>query len=83
MRYVGQILRDTVGDAGSAFRFGGEEFTVLLPDQDEEGGAVHAEAIRQKVDSTTLSFAGQMIGTVSVSIGLAASPAEAAMRLSL
>jgi GAF domain-containing protein/HAMP domain-containing protein len=25
MRYVGQILRDTVGEAGSAFRFGGEE----------------------------------------------------------
>jgi diguanylate cyclase (GGDEF)-like protein len=74
MRYVGQKLRDTVGEAGSAFRFGGEEFTVLLPDRDEEGGTEFAETIRRKVNSTTLSYAGQIIGTVSVSIGLATSP---------
>jgi diguanylate cyclase (GGDEF)-like protein len=74
MRYVGQLLRDTVGEAGSAFRFGGEEFTVLLPNLNEEGGAEYAEAIRQKVNSTTLSFAGQMIGTVSISVGVATSP---------
>jgi diguanylate cyclase (GGDEF)-like protein len=74
MRYVGQILRDTVGEAGTAYRFGGEEFTVLLPDRYEEGGAAYAEAIRRKVNSTTLAYAGQMIGTVSVSVGVAASP---------
>jgi diguanylate cyclase (GGDEF)-like protein len=74
MRYVGQTLRDTVGQAGSAFRFGGEEFTILLPNYDEEGGTEFAEAIRRKVNSTTLSHAGQMIGTVSVSVGLATSP---------
>ncbi|TDK35157.1 diguanylate cyclase [Rhizobium deserti] len=73
MRHVGQILRESVGEAGSAYRFGGEEFTVLLPDYDEQGGAEYAEAIRRKVNSTTLSYAGQMIGTVSVSIGVAAS----------
>jgi diguanylate cyclase (GGDEF)-like protein len=74
MRYVGQILRDTVGEAGSAFRFGGEEFTVLLPNHDEEGGAEFAKEICQKINSTTLSHAGQMIGTVSVSVGVATSP---------
>jgi diguanylate cyclase (GGDEF)-like protein len=74
MRYVGQTLRDTVGQAGSAFRFGGEEFTILLPNYDEEGGTEFAEAIRRKVNSTTLSQAEQMIGTVSVSVGVATSP---------
>lgn len=74
MRYVGQILRDSVAEAGSAFRFGGEEFTVLLPDRDEEGGMELAETIRRRVNSTTLSYVGKMIGTVSVSVGVAASP---------
>jgi diguanylate cyclase (GGDEF)-like protein len=74
MRYVGQILRDAVAEVGSAFRFGGEEFTVLLPDRNEEGGTEIAETIRQKVNNTTLSYAGQIIGTVSVSVGVSASP---------
>ena len=74
MRYVGQVLRDTIGNAGSAFRFGGEEFTVLLPMLSEERVVQLAEEIRQKVKSSALSHASRLIGTVSVSVGVAYAP---------
>jgi len=74
MRYVGQVLRDTVGNAGSAFRFGGEEFTVLLSKLDYDHGAELADEIRQKINSSALSHASQLIGTVSVSVGVAYAP---------
>jgi diguanylate cyclase (GGDEF)-like protein len=74
MRYVGQVLRDTIGNAGSAFRFGGEEFTVLLPMLSEERVVQLAEEIRQKINSSALSHASRLIGTVSVSVGVAYAP---------
>ena len=76
MQYVGQTLRETVGAAGSAYRFGGEEFTVLLPGLGEQEGTEMADTLRQKIASATLSHSGQVLGTVSASIGVAASPLD-------
>lgn len=74
MQYVGQTLRETVGPTGSAYRFGGEEFTVLLPGLDEQEAAELADALRMKIGDTTLSHSGRVLGTVSTSIGVAAAP---------
>lgn len=76
MQYVGQTLRETVGAAGSAYRFGGEEFTVLLPGLGEQEGTEMADTLRQKIASAALSHSGQVLGTVSASIGVAASPLD-------
>jgi len=79
MQYVGQILLTAAADIGYAFRFGGEEFTILLPDQDEEGGFEFAEKLRGQIGTAALSHSGQILGAVSVSIGVAVSPAEGAI----
>lgn len=76
MQFVGQTLRDICAPAGNAFRFGGEEFTALMPSFDERQGIELAEALRQKIGSVALSHAGQILGTVSVSVGVAVSPAD-------
>ncbi len=76
MQYVGQILRETVGPAGTAYRFGGEEFTVLLPGLEEHQAAELADGLRRKIGSATLSHSGRVLGTVSTSIGVAASPQD-------
>jgi len=75
MRFVGQTLRETCSSVGSAFRFGGEEFTVLLPSLDEGEGVALADTLREKVSSAALSHAGQLLGAISVSVGVAAFPA--------
>ena len=76
MQYVGQILRETVGPAGTAYRFGGEEFTVLLPGLEEDQAAELADGLRRKIGGATLSHSGRVLGTVSTSIGVAASPQD-------
>ncbi|MBB2974232.1 diguanylate cyclase (GGDEF)-like protein [Mesorhizobium sp. RMAD-H1] len=74
MQYVGQILRQSVEPVGKPYRFGGEEFTVLLPGLSEPEGVELAEMLRHKISSAALSHAGRLLGTVSVSLGVAASP---------
>ncbi|MBO9631068.1 MAG: GGDEF domain-containing protein, partial [Shinella sp.] len=67
--------RETCAPVGNAFRFGGEEFTALLPYLEEADAADLADTLRSRIGSVTLSHAGQILGTVSVSVGVAASPA--------
>ncbi|UDF32690.1 UNVERIFIED_ORG: diguanylate cyclase (plasmid) [Roseateles sp. XES5] len=76
MQFVGQTLRDTCATAGDAFRFGGEEFTALLPSFGEQQAIELAETLRQKISGAALSHAGQILGMVSVSVGVSASPAD-------
>ena len=73
MRYVAQIISDTIGDAGRAYRFGGEEFTALMPDLGDVEGLALAERVRENIRSTPLSHRGRILGAVSVSIGVASS----------
>ncbi|MEI9927286.1 MAG: diguanylate cyclase [Sphingomonas sp.] len=79
MQHVAQVLRDTIADCGTggtAYRFGGEEFTVLLPGRDEAGAGDCAERIRARVANTPLSHRGRILGHITVSIGVAASPGD-------
>jgi diguanylate cyclase (GGDEF)-like protein len=59
-------------------RYGGEEFAVLLPHTDLEGGVVRAERIRQAVEHA--AFPGREGGTIrlTITIGVAAYPRHGA-----
>jgi diguanylate cyclase (GGDEF)-like protein len=79
MRYVARILVDTVGDLGRAYRFGGEEFTILLPGASDAEALLLAERVRETIRSAPLSHRGRILGSVSVSIGLAAASGKGPM----
>jgi diguanylate cyclase (GGDEF)-like protein len=75
LREFGLLLRETVRDIDLAGRWGGEEFLLILPGTDVEGGAQVAERIR-------VALAGRIVlagdGTpipVTASFGVAATPA--------
>ncbi|OGQ99024.1 MAG: diguanylate cyclase response regulator [Deltaproteobacteria bacterium RIFOXYD12_FULL_55_16] len=56
-----------------AARFGGEEFVILLPGTDLEGGAFIAEAIRRDVENLAITHAGSDTGgLVTMSFGVTA-----------
>jgi diguanylate cyclase (GGDEF)-like protein len=76
MQHVAAIMLDAVGEAGQVHRFGGEEFTVLLPGGDEAAALAMAERIREQVAAAPLAYRGRVLGHVSVSIGTAASPQD-------
>jgi len=47
-----------VGGGGKAFRYGGEEFTVLFPGTDAEDAMPHLEALREDVESYRMALRG-------------------------
>lgn len=74
IRHVAQILVALTGEKGNVFRFGGEEFTILLRDTTEHQGAALAELLRTSVMASPLSDRGRILGTVTISAGVASSP---------
>jgi len=69
---IGEIIRSSVRNADQAFRYGGDEFVVILPQTVRDDAYVVAERVRDQV-------AGEMEKkslTVTCSIGLASYPAD-------
>ena len=67
---VADVLKNTAREADNAFRYGGEEFIVLLDGTDSEGAHVAAERIREtvaKIQPDNLSLHHK----VTVSVGCA------------
>lgn len=57
----------------SAARYGGDEFTVLLPDTTEDAAGLVAERIKETLSTTSFSYCGNVV-TTSISIGIACFP---------
>lgn len=73
---VADLIRLNVRPIDAVCRYGGEEFSVILPETDKEGARVVAERIRSTLaDSLTATPQGDMI-RVTVSIGIAAFPRD-------
>ncbi|MDN4068342.1 sensor domain-containing diguanylate cyclase [Paenibacillus vini] len=71
---LADVIRSSIRKNDKAFRFGGEEFVVLLPDTDKEEAALVAERIRTQVEKE--DFPGgnkQPAGRLTVSLGVASS----------
>jgi GGDEF domain-containing protein len=47
-----------VGGGGKAFRYGGEEFTMLFPGTDAEDAIPHLEALREEIESYRMALRG-------------------------
>jgi len=58
LRLVASKLADVQG-GGKAFRYGGEEFTVLFPDTAVEDALPHLEAIREAVQDYRMAMRGE------------------------
>lgn len=64
------ILQDVTRNSDYAFRFGGEEFFLLLPETDITGALQVGEKIRSRMENSTISQ-GNVSTTVMVSVGVA------------
>ena len=67
---MGKLLQYCVRTEDSVFRYGGEEFCVLVRDEDDEGLVVMAERIRNAVSQFALEFEGGAI-RITISVGVA------------
>jgi diguanylate cyclase (GGDEF)-like protein len=71
LRAVGHAIGSSIRHGDVAYRFGGEEFSVLLPGADEPTAMLIAERVREAVAAVELP-AG--IEPVTVSVGVAVDP---------
>ena len=72
---IGQIIMESIRGADQAFRYGGDEFTVILPRTNSEDGYVVAERIREQLAA---EMKAREIA-VTCSIGLASYPSDGVM----
>ena len=55
LRQVGQVLSDTVADSGAVFRYGWEDFAVILPAMDMQAAVEVDQLIRLALADATRS----------------------------
>ncbi|MGC9188039.1 MAG: GGDEF domain-containing protein [Sulfurihydrogenibium sp.] len=65
--HFAKVVKSVVRNSDYPFRYGGEEFLILLPHTDLEGAKVVAERIREKVEKHKFP----MVGKMTVSCGIA------------
>ncbi len=69
-RSVWELLRKH----DAIFRYGGEEFLLLLPETDLQGALAVAEKARATVEALSLSLNGKSLPGITVSFGVATAP---------
>jgi diguanylate cyclase (GGDEF)-like protein len=75
LRSVGRVIAGSIRGVDAAYRYGGDEFLVLLPETEFVGAYVVAEKIREGVEEIGASLASDEAST-SVSIGLVSHPED-------
>lgn len=71
---LGTFLRTHIRATDVASRFGGEEFVLLLPETSLGLSVELAEELREGVAALRVPFRGQLLGPVTISVGIAAFP---------
>jgi diguanylate cyclase (GGDEF)-like protein len=72
LRQVSEILRTSLKrPADLAARYGGEEFAAILPDTDEDGAYLVAEAFRRALAELRIEHTASERGYLTASVGVA------------
>lgn len=78
LAHVGRTLQALVRAEDLACRYGGEEFTVIMPEADARIALDRAEAIRRAISATTVVHLKRTLGPVTASIGVSTFPTDGA-----
>jgi two-component system chemotaxis response regulator CheY len=72
LRTVASTLVDQLRDCDRVYRYGGEEFLVLLPEQGRVGATIAMERVRERLERTAIEHSGSNPpGVLTLSVGLA------------
>jgi diguanylate cyclase (GGDEF)-like protein len=71
---VGAVIKETVRTIDVVCRFGGDEFTVILPQTGPEGAFTIADRIRQRIAETVFLQSCRLAVRLTASLGIASFP---------
>ena len=85
LRHLGSFLQSYIRADDLAFRYGGEEFVIILPEATLDAARQRAEQLVKDFKHLDVQYRGTTLGPLTVSVGLAAFPehgatAEAVLR---
>ncbi len=80
---VATILLSTVREVDSLFRYGGDEFTALLIETDEQGAKIVAERMRSAIENAVFLKEEGINSRVTTTIGFATYPDHADNKFTL
>ncbi len=70
IRETARVVRESIRDIDTAGRYGGEEFTVILPDTDQAGASLFAERLRAAIEGLLIEYENNSL-QFTVSLGIA------------
>ncbi len=74
LRAVGGLLSRSVRSEDIACRYGGEEFTLIMPEAALGEAAERAEAVRRAIRDLRVEYRDEVVGSVTGSLGVAVYP---------
>ena len=74
LKQVASIMKKVTGNKGTACRYGGEEFVILLDSNNSEFALSVAEKIRQTIETTSVPYnEGSKVTLVSITVSIGVS----------
>ncbi len=83
LRELGRFLQAHIRREDIACRYGGEEFILIMPEAWLDVTRERAEWLREEIKNLTVKFHGQVLGALTLSLGVAIFPQHAATASSL
>jgi len=74
LQYLGTFLKKSIRASDIPFRYGGEEFLIILPGADVDVAAIRADSLRRSFSRTLIPIEGRYIEGITFSAGVAAYP---------
>lgn len=74
LRSIGAFLQSRMRKDDIVCRYGGEEFTIIMPESSLEIATQRAERLREDSKRLEISANGQFLGSVTFSVGIACFP---------
>ena len=78
LRELGDLMKSYIRKSDTAFRYGGEEFAVILPHTDQQSAIILSERLREAISTKNFLIREKLqIGHITISIGVASCPDDA------
>jgi len=76
LKQTSVVLRQSVREADLVFRFGGEEFLIVLVDVEPDSAIAVAEKVRQRIETHKFALSDGSLVQKTISIGVAEYPGD-------